>query len=57
MRIKYKAPNQFFYRRFWRVTQWSQCADGSFWAENKGGRKLFLPAGMCVVVVNAFGGK
>ncbi len=51
MRIKYKAPTQFIYRRFWRVTELGQTADGAFWAVNKAGKKLFLPIGMVVIVV------
>lgn len=51
MRIKYKGPSQFFFRRFWRVVTWTQHADGSFTAVNKAGKKLFLPPDVVVVVV------
>lgn len=52
MRIKYKAPGQFFYRRFWRVTKYTEREGGGVdRAENKRGKKLFLPAGMITIVV------
>jgi hypothetical protein len=50
MRIKYKAPTQFLYRRFWRVTEWRWEAGGAFYAKNKAGKELYLPAGMVVIV-------
>lgn len=53
MRIKYKSPSQVFFRRFWRVTEWSKTSEGGFEATNKAGKKLFLPVGMVVVVVGA----
>lgn len=52
MRIKYKAPGQFFYRRFWRVTNLRERDDGSvMWATNKAGKKLYLPVGMVTIIV------
>ena len=51
MRIKYKAPGQLLFRRFWRVTNVTKAADGSFKALNKRGRELHLPAGMVVIVI------
>jgi len=55
MRIKYKAPEQFFYRRFWRVTEFrDDPTSGGWFAKNKAGKALYLPPGMVVIVV---GGK
>lgn len=51
MRIRYKAPGSFLYRRFWRVTEYVRLGDGGWTAKNKAGKMLFLPAGMCVIVV------
>lgn len=52
MRIKYKAPGQFFFRRFWRVKSWVMRQDGTIErAVNARGCQLFLPPGMVVVLV------
>ncbi len=51
MRIKYKGPDQLFFRRFWFVKEWSRHVDGSVWAVSHLGRKLFLPPGLTVVLV------
>lgn len=56
MRIKYKAPTQFFYRKFWLVTAWSRNADGSIQATNKAGHTLYLPPGMVVITVGKLAG-
>ena len=53
MRIKYKAPTQLLYRRFWRVTEWKRTENGGIVAKNKAGKLLLLPPGMCVIVVDA----
>ncbi len=51
MRIKYKAPGQFLYRRFWRVLTWDRASDGAIVAHNEAGKTLYLPAGMVVIIV------
>lgn len=51
MRIKYKAPGQLLYRRFWRVTKHAKLEDGGWFAVNKAGKVLHLPPGMVVIIV------
>lgn len=52
MRVKYKHPKQFLFRRFWRVSTVDQNKDGSFTVVNRAGKILHLPAGMVVIVVS-----
>lgn len=52
MRIKYKGPNQFFYRRFWRVVSIVRRMDGTVAsAANKRGKVIYLPSDLVVIVV------
>ncbi len=51
MRMKYKSPEQFFYRLFWRVLSYTLHDSGALTATNKAGKVLMLPPHMCIIII------